>query len=292
MTAGAEKLGLSVDQLGLDAAPAGARHRQALRDAHTVLRVAAEAGMSVLDANVATVEGETRLGAALPAPSPFKASVRIALGPRGAEGVEEQARASLDRLGLERGEALLAASAADLLGPDGAGFWRALQALKGEGRFDRVGVCATAEDDPVGIARRFKPDLMQLPLSLLDQRLVASGALSELAALGVDLHLRSALLQGALFLPGHGLPAPLAPAAARLSRVRRIIAEAGADLLQAALAYPLGRAEASAVLVGAASAGELRAIAAAAAAPPPVLDWDALALDSIIALDPQLWAAA
>jgi aryl-alcohol dehydrogenase-like predicted oxidoreductase len=256
------------------------------------LRVAAEAGLTVLDADLRAAEAETRLGAALPRPSPFTVSVRVALGVRGADGVEDQAAASLDRLGLERADALLVASAADLLGPQGPALWRNLQALKGAGRFDRIGVCATAEDDPVGVARRFKPDLMQLPLSLLDQRLAASGALSELAAQGVDLHLRSVLLQGALFLPGHGLPPRLAPAAARLSRVRRTIAEAGADLLQAALAYPLARPEASAVLVGVASAGELRAIAAAAAAPPPVLDWDALALDSIIALDPQLWAAA
>jgi len=34
------------------------------------------------------------------------------------------------------------------------------------------------------------------------------------------------------------------------------------------------------------------AIIAAASAPPPQLDWQALALDNAIALDPLLWAAA
>ena len=79
---------------------------------------------------------------------------------------------------------------------------------------------------------------------------------------------------------------------AGLESIRRMIAEAGADPMQAALAFALGRPEASAVIVGVASPAELRAIVRAAAAVPPVLDWQALALDHAIALDPQLWAAA
>src|SRR5690606_36251470 len=144
----------------------------------------------------------------------------------------------------------------------------------------------------LGLARRFKPDVMQLPLSVLDQRLIQDGVLTEVAALGVEVHLRSIFLQGLLFLPRDGLPAPLAGEGPRLSRIRRTMAEAGADPLQAALAFALGRPEASAVIVGVSSAAELRAITAAAAAPAPSLDWGQLALDHPLALDPHRWAAA
>lgn len=292
MSATAAKLGLGTAQFGLDYGVSNPRGRLSLQEAKTTLRVAADAGVSVLDTAAQYGEAETRLGASLPCPSPFRVCARAVLGVRGAEGVEDEARASLARLGLERADAILAASAADLLGPQGPALWKRLRSLKSAGLFERIGVSLSAEDDPLGVVRRFKPDMVQLPVSLLDQRLVANGVLSEIAALGVDVHLRSIFLQGLLFLPGHDLPRGLAAAAPRLSRIRRQIAEAGADPLQAALAFALGRPEASAVIVGVASAAELRAILAAAAAPAPTLDWSGLALDPIISLDPQHWAAA
>jgi aryl-alcohol dehydrogenase-like predicted oxidoreductase len=126
----------------------------------------------------------------------------------------------------------------------------------------------------------------------LDQRLVTDGTLATLAEMGVEVHLRSVFQQGLLFLPRDGLPSNLAEAGPRLSRIRRTIAEAGADPMQAALAFALNRPEASAVIVGVASAAELRAVLAAAVAPSPALDWDALRLDDPAALNPQLWAAA
>ena len=40
------------------------------------------------------------------------------------------------------------------------------------------------------------------------------------------------------------------------------------------------------------TASELAAVIAAAASPPPDLDWDEMAIDDPIALDPRSWAAA
>ena len=81
-------------------------------------------------------------------------------------------------------------------------------------------------------------------------------------------------------------------AISRLSRARRLIAEGRSDPLQAALGFALSRPEANAVIVGAATAAELSAVIAAAASPPPDLDWDDMALDDPAALDPRRWAAA
>ena len=71
-----------------------------------------------------------------------------------------------------------------------------------------------------------------------------------------------------------------------------MIAEGRSDPLQAALGFALSRPEAAAVLVGVSSAAELSAIVAAAASPPPDLDWDDMAIDDPDALDPGAWAAA
>jgi len=149
-----------------------------------------------------------------------------------------------------------------------------------------------ASDDPVGVARRFKPDLLQAPASLLDQRLLLDGSLMAVREMGIEVHLRSIFLNGLLFLPPDRVPAQLKGAAGRLSRARRMIAEGRSDPLQAALGFALSRPEADAVIVGASSAAELSAVIAAASSPPPDLDWDEMAIDDPIALDPDRWAAA
>ena len=94
--------------------------------------------------------------------------------------------------------------ASDLfLAPPAPALWDRLKMLRDEGLFDEVGV-RHASDDPVGVARRFKPDLLQAPASLLDQRLLLDGSLMAVRDMGIEVHLRSIFLNGLLFLPPIG----------------------------------------------------------------------------------------
>lgn len=299
-SAAISKLGLGTaqfgGQFGLDrGAPAG-KGRLSEAEAMAAVALAADAGVRLIDTSAQYGDSEAMLGRVVPkappSPPPFRIVTKTAPIALGVNLVETAARASLVRLNVASAAAIVVHTAADLLGPDGPELWARLNRLKHEGLYEGVGISARAADDPVGLARRFKPDVMQLPVSLLDQRLITGGALSTLAELGIEVHLRSVFQQGLLFLPRAGLPANLADAGPRLSRIRRTLAEAGADPLHAALAFALMRPEASSVIVGVASAAELRAVLAAAAAPPPALDWDALRLDDPAALNPQMWAAA
>ena len=77
-----------------------------------------------------------------------------------------------------------------------------------------------------------------------------------------------------------------------ISRLRRILAEAGTDPLQAALAFALSQTQASRIVVGVASPLEFRAILAAVNAPAPALDWSALALDDLCLLRARRCAVA
>lgn len=287
------RLGLGTSQFGLDNPSAAPRGRTPEKEAADSLQIAARAGVAVLDAAVLFAGAEATIGQHLPRPCPFRVVVKTARADRGPDFVEGEARASLARLGLQAADCILVQSAGDLFGPHGERLWDRLRAMKDEGLFSRVGVSAFASDDPVGIGRRFKPDIIQAPASLLDQRLIVSGALAELKDMGVEVHLRSIFLQGLLFLPPDRVPNALKGASSRLSRVRRMIAEGRSDPLQAALGFALSRQEASTVIVGVTSAAELQAILAAAASPPPDLDWDDMALDDVVALDSgAAWAAA
>ncbi|MDQ0464866.1 aryl-alcohol dehydrogenase-like predicted oxidoreductase [Caulobacter ginsengisoli] len=291
MTSQLSKLGLGSAQFGLDGS-ASPRSRPPEVEARDILSLAARANLGVLDTSGVYGRAESLLGDLLPRPVPFRVTLATARCDRGPDFIEAEARASLKRLAIERADAIIVPSAGDLLGPHGQGLWTRLLQMKDAGLFARIGVAVHASDDPVGVAKRFKPDLVQAPGSLLDQRLLADGTLARLAGMGVEVQLRSIFLNGLLFLPPDRIPAPLKGASGRLSKVRRMIAEGRSDPLQAALGFALSRPEASAVLVGVTSAAELNAVIAAAASPPPDLDWDDMAIDDPVALDPHRWAAA
>ncbi len=285
------KLGLAAAQFGLDGMGASPRARSPEIEARDILNIAARAQLSVLDVSGNYGRAEQVLGDLIPRPVPFRVTLSAARADRGPDFVEAEARASLRRLGIERADALIVSSPAELFGAHGAAVWDRLHHLRDEGLFAKIGVAAHASDDPVGVARRFKPDILQAPASLLDQRLLADGSLARIAGLGIEVQLRSIFLNGLLFLPPDRVPAQLKGASGRLSKVRRMIAEGRSDPLQAALGFALSRPEASAVLVGVTSAAELSAVVAAASSPPPDLDWDDMAIDDPVALDPRRWVA-
>lgn len=285
------KLGLAAAQFGLDGMTSTPRGRSPEAEARDILNIADRSGLSVLDVSGVYGRAESILGDLIPRPISFRVTLSTARADRGPDFVETEARNSLRRLGLERADAIIVHSPSELFGPHGAALWDRLARLRDEGLFNKIGVAAHASDDPVGVARRFKPDILQAPASLLDQRLLADGSLARIAGMGVEVQLRSIFLNGLLFLPPDRVPAQLKGASGRLSRVRRMIAEGRSDPLQAALGFALSRPEASAVLVGVTSAAELSAVVAAASSPPPDLDWDDMAIDDPVALDPRRWVA-
>ncbi|HEY9216998.1 MAG TPA: bifunctional regulator KidO [Phenylobacterium sp.] len=292
MTSPLEKLGLGSAQFPLDEAPGASRGRSPAEQVKDILQIAARAGLGVFDVAGRAPQNESILGQLMPRPVPFRIAISTVRADKGPDIVELELIASLRRLGVETCETVLVPSASDLFGDHGAALWTRLQRLKDQGLFKKIGITAFASDDPVGLARRFRPDIVQAPASLLDQRLLVNGALAEIAGLGIEVHLRSIFLNGLLFLPPDRVPSQLKGAAGRISRARRMIAEGRSDPLQAALGFALSRPEAHAVLVGVTSPGELSAVIAAASSPPPDLDWDEMALDDPSVIDSRTWAAA
>jgi aryl-alcohol dehydrogenase-like predicted oxidoreductase len=288
MTSSLSKLGLGTSQFGLDQPP-GPRGKPREAEARDILSIAGRSGLSVLEVVRGSATADTLLRTALPQPNPFRMTLTAVRPDRGPDVVEAELRAQMLRLGVERVDTIVAPSATDLFSPLGPQLWDRLKALKDEGLCQKIGVPVYASDDPVGVARRFKPDVMQAPASLLDQRLLLDGTLATIAEMGIEVHLRSIFLNGVLFLPPDRAPSHLKAAAGRISRARRLIAEGKSDPLQAALGFALTRPEASHVLVGVTSAAEMSAVVAAAMSPPPDLDWDEMAIDDPEALS---WVAA
>jgi aryl-alcohol dehydrogenase-like predicted oxidoreductase len=74
-----------------------------------------------------------------------------------------------------------------------------------------------------------------------------------------------------------------------LQAVKARIAAAGATPLAAALGFVLSRPEVDVAVIGVAALKQLDEIFAAAAKPPPELDWASCALGDVRVLTPSLW---
>lgn len=253
--------------------------RIAIDQTRALLTTAADGGIRHIEARPGDVERV--LGQSWPFPSPFGVSVRTLPASEGIARVEARARQSLERMGLPRGDTLIVGQATDLLGAEGGALWARLEGLKAAGLYRRIGFRARMSDGPLLLARRFNPDVVQVPASLLDQRAIRTGLVESLATLGIEVQLCSVFHGGAIFAPSERLLVRPSEADMAMSRLRRRLAEARLDPMQATLAFALNQPGVAKVVVGAASAAELRALMAAACASAPDLDWSAFAAEDM-----------
>lgn len=276
------KLGLGTVQFGQAYGVSNRRGQVPAADAAAILARAADAGVKLLDTAANYGDAETVLAALDTAP--FRIVTKTIGLANGLDAVIARARQSARSL---KADTLLVHAADDLKGADGEAYWNALRTLKDAGLFRKIGISAYVADDPAALAARFKPDVMQVPFSLLDQRLLADGTLARLEELGVEVHARSLFLQGLLFMDPP--PEKLESAAPHLARLRAALKAAGTTPLAAALGFVLSRPDIAVGLVGVTSVGELTEILAAAQMPLPALDWAAFALKDGRVLTPSLW---
>jgi aryl-alcohol dehydrogenase-like predicted oxidoreductase len=285
--ANSSRLGLGTVQFGQAYGISNTRGRVSPAEVAGILAAAASAGIRTLDTAAGYGEAEAVLGALADAARPFRLVTKTVGLKDGLDRVIARARRSVEVLRRHPVDLLLVHAAGDLAGASGDALWRRLLDLRDEGLFRGIGISAYVADDPLALARRFRPAAMQVPLSLLDQRLAQNGALAAIRTLGVEIHVRSVFLQGLLFLDRP--PPKLAHAAPNLAAMKRRIADAGSTPLAAALAFALGRPEVDVAIVGVTALEELKEILAAAALPTPVLDWSACALDDEVVLTPSRW---
>ena len=279
----ARRLGLGTVQFGQAYGISNRRGQVPPEDVRLILVRAARAGIGVLDTAASYGEAEEVL--AQMDPQRFRIVTKTIGIAQGVDAVVARARQSVRTLG--RVDLLLVHSASDLLGPKGDVLWRALKGLKADGAVGGIGISAYVAEDPAGLAERFRPDAMQVPFSLLDQRLLRDGSLGRLKELGVEVHARSLFLQGLLFMDCP--PEKLAQAGPMLKAVRSLVAAAETTLLSAALAFVLSRPEVDCAVFGVTALRQLEEILAAVAAPAPALDWEACALNDARLLTPSLW---
>lgn len=291
------KLGLGTVQFGIDYGITNAGGRPPADTVRAILDHAASNGIVTLDTAALYGSAEEVLGENLPRPHPFRIiSKTTALDPalppaEAVAGIAAGVRRSLERLGENRLAGLLVHRVDDLLGPHGDRLWNGLLRLRDEGLVERIGVSLYTPEEALTLLGRYPLDLVQLPLNPFDQRHLRGNSLAALAAAKVEVHVRSAFLQGLLLAPAHPLPAGLEALRPAMAAWREWLAAERLTPLQACLGFLHGIAAVDVAVCGVTTLAEWQEIiAAAVSAPPlPTEGFKKLAVADDNLIDPRYW---
>jgi len=203
--------------------------------------------------------------------------------------VESQIEGSLTRLGIHQLHGVLLHRPEQLLGETGSQLFQALQVIKAKGLAKKIGISIYAPEELDTLMTEMDFDLVQAPLNILDRSLIESGWASRLKARGVELHVRSAFLQGLLLMSADQRPAKFARWQSVWTVWERWIGETGLTPLQACSAYVLGVDDVDRVIVGVDSVKQLNEILdASQLALPNLPNWPQ-AIDSTL-INPSQWS--
>jgi aryl-alcohol dehydrogenase-like predicted oxidoreductase len=284
------RLVLGTVQMGLDYGIANRGGRIPLDEVAAVLDLAKEQGIDRIDTASAYGEAEATLGRI--GMSGRKVITKLRPLPAGCADVDgwvrQEVAASLRRLGLEAVYGLLLHRADDLAGPGGEAIYAALNALQGEGQIGRVGVSIYGPEDLDALVPRFELELVQTPFNLLDRRIATSGWLDRCRALGVEVHGRSAFLQGALLMKRADRPPMFARWAALWASYEAWLARSGLSPVEACLLFALAEERLDGVVVGVDGVQHLRELIAVAGGSPP-REYPDLSTDDLDLINPARW---
>ena len=125
--------------------------------------------------------------------------------------LHESFNSSLLKLGVEKIYGLLLHSSADLISPGGDKLLSEMEKLKSRGLVEKIGVSVYTGSQVDKILERFDIDIIQLPLSIFDQRLVSTGHIDKIKKRDIEVHARSIFLQELVLMDLHKIPSYFLP---------------------------------------------------------------------------------
>ena len=252
MESAAARLALGTAQFGLVYGVANRTGQVSHHSAASILSSARHAGVDTLDTAVAYGNSEQVLGDI--GVDGWRIVTKLPALPAATDNIKawvsEVFASSLRRLRVSRVHGLLLHQPGDLLSADGERLYSAMQELKAAGLLNAIGVSIY---DPAELERfegRFRFDLVQAPFNLVDRRIERSGWLQRLKNAGVEVHTRSAFLQGLLLMQEDQRPEYFRRWRSLWAALHGWLSASGISALQACLSFALSRPGIDRVVVG------------------------------------------
>lgn len=290
-------------QFGMPYGIANRTGQPSLEEVGKILACALEGGATTLDTAAEYGDSESALGRALRAIGALDRvtiitkvrPVKLMTQKRTQENVRRYIRdsvsSSLARLGIESCPLILFHDTDDIIYMD------ILLELKREGLIQHVGVSVAFPEQMEKVLSTPGVEAVQIPVSILDQRILRSGNLARAAQTGRAVFVRSIFLQGLLVMPINEIIPELRVVIPVRQKLEEIAEEAGLDMSEMALRYGLSLPGVTGVLTGVETAEQMAAnvaIAARGPLPPHIVREIEAAVPDLppTILSPSYWPGA
>ena len=157
---------------------------------------------------------------------------------------------SLLRLNVSSCYALLIHQKDDVFKKGNEYLIEAVNELKTKRLIKKIGISVYESDDIIEITEKLKPDIVQLPLNVLDQRFIQDGSLNYLKSNNIEVHARSVFLQGLLLMPSKKIPTYFKRWSKKLKEWNQVCFENKINNLDAALNFVFKQNNVDYCLVG------------------------------------------
>lgn len=265
------RIALGTVQFGLPYGVANTSGQVSPDEAVAILQHARAAGIDTLDTAIAYGESEQRLGEI--GIEAWHVISKLSAMPEGCTDVnawvQEAVASSLERLKIDRLHGLLLHRSRQLLEPEGKELYTALVELKNQDMIDKIGVSIYDPEELDPLWTHFRLDLVQAPFNVLDRRIQTSGWLTRMRRAGVEVHVRSAFLQGLLLMEADYRPKKFARWQSLWDAWDRWLKEKSLTPVAACLGFVLSQPEIDRVIVGVDNRKQLQEILTAAEARVP-----------------------
>ncbi len=290
------KLGIGTVQFGLDYGISNKEGKTPPDEVVRILEIAKENCIRIIDTAALYGSSEEALGEVLPQGHSFDIVTKT---PKFSESIsetdvlllEETYHQSLQKLKQSSLYGLLFHNADDLLASKGYLLWDKMMELKSRGLVRKIGVSVYTGAQIDKILEKYAIDLIQIPLNILDQRLLRAGYLEKLKRAGVEIHVRSVFLQGLLLMDPETLPPYFNSVKEHLRKYHLYLREKNLTPLQSALGFVLGIKEVDAVICGVNNYVQLLELCSAAKSS-AIENFDRFALSDEAILNPAQWKMA
>lgn len=292
---GCEKLGLGTVQWGMAYGIANTTGQPTDAEIETILRIAKQHGVMLLDTACTYGEAEARLGKQGAASQGFKIVTKTL--PIKSDIIREEDIAlvrtsfleSLRLLQCKQVYGLLVHHADNLLQMGGERLWAALQDLKEHGYVRKIGVSVYNPAQLEKVLESHDIDLVQLPFNIYDQRFAQTGLLQQLQKKGVEVHARSVYLQGLLLLVPENLPEHFNRIRNLHAQLHHNIREQGLVPREACLRFCLDHPHIDLVVVGVETSQQLAEIIDATEAVGNLSWAESCAISDQLIINPSVW---
>lgn len=289
------KLGLGTVQFGLDYGVSNQDGKCSRDEVSKILELAAFQGVQYIDTAALYGISEKTLGESLPKNHQFSIVTKT---PRFLNSsvsyndvmiLEETFYQSLSKLNQSTIYGLLLHHTDDLFLENGHQLLEKMNDFKKKGLVQKVGVSVYNGEQIDKVLSHHSIDLIQLPINVLDQRLLASGQLSKLKRAGVEIHARSAFLQGLLLMDIHNLPDFFKGIKNHLQDYHRVLNEREITLLHGAISFIQGLSEVDVMVCGVNNRNQLKEIIHCMNNQTLNIDFSRFAIQDEMILNPSNW---